>query len=580
MRFSFSFFIFLICVLQGFTQVREKIDVTDFGAHPNDGRDDTGALRQAVKRARETEGSTLVFPPGKYLLSDPKAIQIQEAALHGKFGENPQNHLYVPNRKYVIGLDFKGAKDLTILAEDVELMCDGWMEPLSFRDCENINLTGLTIDYKQPPNSAGKVIRVTKKHIDVLFPENNPVSADLIMPRVMLYNTGKKSFTGISDWLPKHKLIAPQTIRFYSNKLASNAGKGTVLVAFSGFHYRPAILIYKTKNITLNDVSIHAQAGMGIVGHLSENITMNRLKIIPRKGRYVSTNTDATHFASNRGFIRFNNCEFGGHGDDATNVHTYYMNILERPDNNTCITHLGERNFTHSLYQDEPQTGDTLAVVVKNTLKEVGYIKVLSYTVNPEKRTLKIHFEGDLPKDYKSFFLINTSACPSLYFTNNTVHSHRARSVLVKTRKVLIEGCKFENTTGTAIHIGAEGDWGEGPASQDVIVRNNRFSNCGIGGEGDGTLDGASAVAIHVKAKKTDVPGLHKRILIENNVIKGGIRAISVKGAQDVLIRNNTFINIELQPILIGSSIRVKATDNTGAKPAGENENPALPNTD
>ena len=115
-------------------------------------------------------------------------------------------------------------------------------------------------------------------------------------------------------------------IRFQQKKIVQQFC--FLLARSSAFHhYRPAILIYKTKNIDLNNVTIHAQAGMGIVGHLSENITMNRLRIVPSEGRYASSNTDATHFASNRGLIRFNQCEFGGQGDDATNVHTYYTQI-------------------------------------------------------------------------------------------------------------------------------------------------------------------------------------------------------------------------------------------------------------
>ena len=459
--------------------------------------------------------------------------------------------------------------------ENVELICDGWMEPVSFRFCENITLNGLTIDYKRPANSEGKIIKIGSNYVDVQFPETEPVSEDLIMPRIMIYDIGMESLVGPAMNYDKRKFISPQTIRFYGKKIYQQAKIGRILIAWSGFHYRPAILIYKSKNIILNDVAIRSQAGMGIVGHLSENITMNRLDITPKKGRYISTNTDATHFATNRGFIHFNDCKFAGQGDDATNVHTYYLRILDKTEENTCMLFLGRG--THSQYLDEPQIGDVLAVVEKNTLKEVGYVKVKQFWTYPEDMKVKIKYEGKLPKSINSYFLINMTANPGLEFINCHVKSHRARSVLVKTRKVLIEGCSFENTTGTAIHIGAEGDWSEGPASHDVIVRNNTFNNCGIGGEGDGTLDGASAIAIHVKAKNRNVPGLHKRILIENNSINKGIHAIVVKGAEDVLIRNNIFINIQKKPIIIGASVRVKAIHNNGVKNIGEDEIPVLP---
>ena len=580
MRFAiFILLYFTVNFIQAIEPNSENkvINVLDYGAKPNDEIDDTAALRKAVADARVLDHVTLYFPAGRYYISDPKAIKIQNDALFGKMGQNPEGELYRPNTEYVIGLDFKGANNLIIEAKDVELFCDGWMEPLSFRNCKNITINGITIDYKRPPNSAGKIIKLGKNYVDVKFPESEPVREDLIMPRIMIYDLEMESLTGQAVYFEKKKMISPQTIRFYGNQIRKQAKTGRILIAFSGFHYRPAILLYKSKNIILNDVSIHAQAGMGIVGHLNENITMNRLKVVPRKGRYVSSNTDATHFATNRGFIHFNNCEFAGQGDDATNVHTYYSEIINMPETNICTIFLGENNFTHSLYLDEPQAGDVFAVVVKKTLKEVGYIRVKQFWTYPKERKVKIEFEGKLPKDFKSYYLINTTACPGLEFINCKIRSHRARSVLVKTRKVLIEGCSFENTTGTAIHIGTEGDWKEGPASHDVIVRNNTFTNCGIGGANDGTMDGASAIAVHVKAKKTNVSGLHKRILIENNTVDGGVHAIVIKGAEDVLIQNNTFINIQKKTIITDASVRVKAIHNKGAKNFGEDEMPVPP---
>ena len=78
----------------------------------------------------------------------------------------------------------------------------------------------------------------------------------------------------------------------------------------------------------------------------------------------------------------------------------------------------------------------------------------------------------------------------------------------------------IEGTTGTAIHVGAEGYWHEGPASADVTIRNNRFLGCG---RGEGTIHGTSAVAVNVDAPRTNVPGIHRRVLIEGNQVVDSI---------------------------------------------------------
>ena len=825
---SYKYVVWIILLLIISPNVRSQIDknkkqinVLDFGAIPNDGKHDTQALRNAVKLARETPNSILFFPKGIYHISDSLALKIQDDAMSGKLGENPQDQLFVSNRVYAIGLDFEGAKNLIIQAEGVQLICDGWMEPLSFRNAQDITLNGITIDYKRRPNSHGEIISLGDDFVDVKFTNSEVLAKDQIILRIMIYDKENQSFTGAGVYHSRKEWIAPKTIRFFGKSIRERSKLGNVLLTYSGFHYRPAILIYKTKNIDLNNVTIHAQAGMGIVGHLSENITMNRLRIVPSEGRYASSNTDATHFASNRGLIRFNQCEFGGQGDDATNVHTYYTQIANNdaarkqcdvmvdrniqsrflfrndksklkafndsiaelnskmfeiktvlipgfdnkgmedwlelnlndgefsknnfddsswdswlPRNTSkesrnsgsfeaVLTHENEilsdgviwfrtkiklenieseynliieegiddldqtyfngqligstigwdkarnykipkqilikgentiairvfdgggpggingiikvrnslssqvipfssfkfkhqafiankklwvhnysfedliknssmlqknikreiiklnnsKNYTHSSYLDEPQAGDVLAVIDKNTLEEKGYIKVRRFWVFPLQDKVKIEYDGELPKDTGNYYLINISMAPQLEFENCTVHSHRARSVLVKTRKVLIRNNEFSNTTGTAIHVGVEGDWGEGMASEDVIITGNVFNNCGLGGSNDGTIEGASAIALHVKAPNTNVAGLHKRILIENNVINGGKHAIVVKGSEDVTIRNNSFKEIDGQPIIIGASIRVKAYNNEGGQLIGEKlAPPALPN--
>ena len=115
----------------------------------------------------------------------------------------------------------------------------------------------------------------------------------------------------------------------------------------------------------------------------------------------------------------------------------------------------------------------------------------------------------------------------------------------------------------------------EGVTSADVLVRGNRFTDCGLGGPNDGTIDGASAIAVHVNAQDASVPGLHKRLRFEHNEIIGGRHGITVKGAEDVTICSNIFRNITAEPIVVGASRRVRAFDNAGAPPYPPDDQPA-----
>jgi hypothetical protein len=545
------------------------INVLDYGVRPDDGINDLPGLRKAVAAAIKQNNATLLLPPGVYDISDSKAVELQNEAMDGKLG-NPEPKIFNRHYNYVTALDFTGADHLTIEARGAELRVDGWMEPVSLQQCTNVTIHGLTIDYKRPPNSEGRITAVGDGTVDVQFEPWCPVNERTPFLRMMVFDDASASFLG-GVGARGQQLIAPQTLRFQMRSALCQPGR--VLVGWHGFHFRPAILLYQAENITLDQVTIHSQPGMGIVGHLTQNITCNGLKVIPRAGRHTSSNTDATHFVSCRGLIRFDGCEFAGQGDDSINVHCFYTDILSKSDNH-CVLAISTRFETHSVKRDIPRVGDTLALIRRDTLEETGSIRVKSVTLSTNDWSYTVEFEGRLPEDFQNYLTANITASPALEFVNCHVRSHRARAVLVKTRKVRIEGCTLENVTGTAIHIGAEGNWMEGVTSADVIIRNNTIAHSGFG---EGTIDGASAIAIHVDAAKTGIPGLHKRILIENNRITGGERAIAIKSAEDVTVRNNTFKEIHGPAIDVGASSRVWAHDNDGAEKIELGEKPALP---
>lgn len=549
----------------------KTLNVLDFGAKPNDGVNDMAPLRRAVAATVEQGNCTLYFPPGQYDLADDQAIQLQNKVMEGRLG-NPEPKIFNPNFVYVTALDFTGANHVTINAKGALFLMDGWMEPVSLQKCTNVTINGLTIDYKRPPNSEGKIIAVGTDTVDVQFPSWCPVTEHTPFLRMMVYDEKTSAFGGGCVGSEGQELIAPQTLRFKMHSDLCQPGR--VLLGWHGFHFRPAILLYQAENTVMNNVTIYAQPGMGIVGHLSKNITFNHLKIVPRKGRHISSNTDATHFVSCRGTIRFDKCEFGGQGDDSSNVHCFYTDILSKTDDGRCTLAISKHFVTHSVKRDFPQIGDTLAIIKRSTLEEMTYLKVKSVELSTNDWSYTISYEGKLPEDFKNYLVANITACPALEFLNCHVRSHRARAVLVKTRKVRIENCLFENVTGTAIHIGAEGNWMEGVTSADVIVRGNKIVHCGTG---EGTIDGASAIAVHVNASNHSVPGLHKRLLFENNQFIGGDHAITIKSAEDVTIRNNVFKEIAGKPIEIGSSIRVWAFDNKGAEDIRIGDKPALP---
>ncbi|MDZ7752519.1 MAG: glycosyl hydrolase family 28-related protein [Gammaproteobacteria bacterium] len=75
----------------------EIVHVETFGAEASDGRDDTEAVLQALKRAHEKAGSvTVQFPPGRFIISDILRISRSGIRLRGSGDEEHRTRLFFP----------------------------------------------------------------------------------------------------------------------------------------------------------------------------------------------------------------------------------------------------------------------------------------------------------------------------------------------------------------------------------------------------------------------------------------------------------------------------------------------------
>lgn len=513
-----------------------RVSVADFGAVPSDEENDAPALRKAIEFAKGHPGIVLYFPAGVYDFRDDNAVQLMEQAMTGKFGSNPEPTIFKAYYPYVRGLDFRGISGLTIEAHGATLLCEGWMEPISLDQTRDITIRGLTIDYKRKPYSIGTIVGVGENYFDALIEDQYPINPNMPVPRVMYWDPKAQRLIGDGD--PKRvEIIAPQMVRVHVHpRMMSLVGKGIQIALPHSMHFRPAIFVHEADNIRLEGVTIHSQPGMGIVGHRSSNLMLTGLRVVPSPGAFISTTTDATHFTSFKGVIRIENSQFAGHGDDATNIHNYYYSIASAKRQGHY--YLTVPVNTHAAVLDYPDVGDSLDLVKAGSLEPVKSVFVKSVAPDSGQMRTAVEVDSELPKDLRQYYLVNTTRLPKVEIVGNSFLSHRARSILIKTRNVLIERNLFFASVGTAIHIAAEGGWHEGVPSANVVIRGNRMLGGGIGG---GTVGGASAIAVNIDSRQPSTVPLHRGLLIEGNTIVGwgAQRCIFVSRADGVRIRHN-----------------------------------------
>ena len=509
---------------------QQEISVEKFGAIPNDGKNDFDALRTATAYCRENPGTTLFFPPGVYDIDNEKARKIEFEAISGAYGENVQGVLFRPDGPYVTALDLKGCNNTTIKAHGATLYLNGWYEVITMQGAKNITLEGISILYNRPPATIGRIVETSAEWFDAEFDtERYRYIDNKVTGRLHFFDhIRNRLYTG---WAKQKELIAPGKIRFHST---SNPAVGDYFVLRHGGHYRPAIMVKECEGVTIRDVNIHSQPGMGIVGHLTKDIMIDNLQVVPEVGSVISSNTDATHFTSCSGTITIQNSKFKGQGDDCTNIHGYYYRMYPEGENKIEIKIEGAD--LHALSLDYPAIGDTMVVIDNKSMAEQGRYTVQSVDTSSVDWKVVIGLDKPIESEkFESCYMWNHTRFPKVRIYNNSVHSHLARSFLIKSRDVIIAKNCILNSTITAIKLGAELGWRESGPAENVLVEENYITSCGYAAGGNTP----SCITLSTEARERP-PFLNKNIVIRNNVFDTDKNvAILLRDAENIIVENN-----------------------------------------
>lgn len=544
----------LLAAFMAYTPAKAQTTVyaSSFGAVPDDGKDDSEALRKAAEYARTHVGTTLVIEPGTYILRDEQAVALEDAVMSGAYGKDPEKRMFVPYHSYVRGLDFTGAKNITVEACGATLLLDGWMEGISIESTENFTLNGLTIDFLRKPMSEGVITDIRDNNYTVCFTRpSREITMDTPFPRLNIWDNEVNGRWRDTPGFNRLAIVGPNTVSFKGS--LPKRLIGAYVGAPHSFHYRPAIFVHESVNTEFNNITINANCGMGILGFQTNSVAMNRMSIVPARGFHFSTNTDATHFASCEGTISFDHCVFRGEGDDATNVHGYYHDITSVDGKRACLA-LHAPTFTHAQMADVPRVGDVMTLVRIKDLVPVGEYKVKAAEHADRATSYSITTDRDLPKDFDKYYLINSTLMPKLIFQNCLDWGHMSRGVLVKTTGgTVIRDNVFRGISYPAIVLSSESWWKEGWQTKDVLIQGNKIINCNL----HGNYYHGSGIAIEIGADSVGDARLHDNIVIEGNEIEScnsGECGIYVSNAKNVVIYDDNVIKGCRQDVLVNNA--------------------------
>jgi len=494
------------------------LDVTSFGARPDDGLDDTSAFLAAFKEVRSQGVKHIVIPRGRYEL---------------RADGNPES----PKVLFPV----EGLNGLIIEGRDAELMMSGAGGVFSFTRCRKVTVSGLTLDWKRPAFSEGTVIATGPRHFDVRVDDAYPVKGGEPVPAFMSYHAETRLPDGrgldIYDSVERTELVAPQTLRVHLNRQLT-VPTGKLLVLRHSVYGGSVFQFHRCADVAVSNVTVYAGPGMGLNSSVTTNIALQRfhVRIRPGSHRLMSSTADATHFGGCKGTVLIEDCLFEGMGDDGVNIKSgLYLTVRQLVD---PFTVLGQHNLKMS---DVPDAGDTLEMAHPDILSPFASGIVREARLEPgEERMHRIRFEAPVPPELKAGDVIgNASRVAKLRMARCTVRANRARGVLCQTRDVIIEQCRFEHCTGPGVVIFTETvHFHESIGTRDVIIRHNRFENCNRGAI---SMEAALCAMAYWKHYAYPAqPGVHRNVTLDGNHIvrtdESGIFAVGVDG---LTLRNN-----------------------------------------
>lgn len=493
-------------------------------------------------------------------------------------------------------LVFDKLKDVTILANDVELICTETVQAIQIKDCVNFKLVGLTVDYDPLPFTQGEIIDISEDKTTLTVDLIKGYEVDGI--KTQLYGDKLEIFDAITGELSTATYYGitykfePSTQRVVINKQArfwdtdvEKVGDIVVLGTQGARRVPHAILPQRCTGLVLENVTLYAGTTFGF------------FETYCNDSRYISCRVDRRSLESEikpRGMKRMrSNTADGFHSKFAENGPAY-IGCVARYNGDDGIAINGDFDIITET------NGDVLTVVTKGGKSKAPDLSVgetvelvsFSGARIPNAKIIKIkagrsltQSEYDFLDAQKSFraAAANTKTAKNVYYItidrpvdlpmgsminsasrvgngyeirDCTLGPNRSRGMVVKASDGIITGNTFVDNWGEAIKISPEFNWLEAGSGSNIIISNNVITGCRSAAIGVYAFGGDGT---------TSPIGAHDNIQIIGNQISNSTNpAIAITSTSNLLLEANTIDAPNNEILLI-----------TGKRRFGRSEDPS-----
>ena len=460
------------------------VRVTDVGAAPDSRGNAVAAVARALEACRKLERPVLVFPKGRY------DFWPQHAAERDYFESNTTDAN--PKRLAILVEGFTG---LTIDGGGSTFVFHDRMQPFTVDRSTGVTIRDLAIDWDVPLGAEAVVEAAAEDHLDLRV-DDRQYPYVIENDKLVFVGEGWKNAwrdamefdgrtlevvpgTGDSGCLGpgwrsyRAEELAPGLVRLRL-RFGRRPAVGNVLVLRHGERDHAGLFVVDSKDVTVENVALHANAGLGLLAQFTENLTVRGFSAVPSaRRRVLSGHDDGIHVSNCRGLVTIERSRFHGLMDDPVNVHGTSVRVVARPAPDRLVCRFMHEQST-GLGWGHP--GDRVGFVEHRSMRTVGEGTLVSFEPM-DRDTFEVRFDAPVPAGVvEGDALENLTWAPDVTIRDNEFLSNRARGVLVSTPgRVVIERNRFESSGSAILIAGDANQWYESGAVRDVTIRGNVF---------------------------------------------------------------------------------------------------------
>ena len=318
------------------------VNASEFGMVPGVRKDQGPALRAAVSALRRQGGGVLNIPRGIYHFYPEGALNM---SFHISNHDQPLIH--------PVCVPLADLRNVRVEGNGSLFLFHGKVVPLLVMDSENVSINRLSVDYERSWCTEARVVKTDDRFTEVEI-DKKAYPYEIRNNRFVFQGKGWEEGMGscmafekgtghiianTSDigWNGHVEPLGGSRLRLSWNLRQKGIKPGDTLVLRNYNRPHPGCVVYRARKTSLNDVSLHQSSGMALLVQRSEDFHMKGGGVMVRKGtgRVHTAGADATHFSNTRGGIVVEKALFEGMMDDAINVHSTCLGVMEVVDSHT-----------------------------------------------------------------------------------------------------------------------------------------------------------------------------------------------------------------------------------------------------